>query len=562
MRRRNFQQFVLSQYLFLACCIYFVSFTAYSNNGNVAISPATQASIEQEQRERLQEIEQAKKSVQQLNALPTLPVPETTQTKQCFPVQQIVFSGNTVFSDQQLLAWIDFKPGCQGLPQINEYLRVITNEYIGAGYVTSRAYLVPQDLSSGQLKIIILEGKLEALKFNGRVEGFLNNAFPGLIDHLFNLREIEQGLDQINRLSRYNAQIKIRPGTKQGYSIVDIQSDTRFWGNTSVGVENSGQKSTGETQFRYALNAENIIDALDQWSVSGSRSLDPPTGHASESLSLSLDVPYGRWNTNYRTTYSHYESGFVSNGFVFGTSGKTNSHDVTLKRLLVRDAESKSFVTVGLSHRREKNYLMDSLIISSSRNLSSAYVGLDYSARLGSGFMSVSPRLTLGSDLFGGERNQPGFPKAQFRKGTLTASYTQPFQSGLMLTSTLFAQWSNDTLYGSQRVSIGGEYSVRGFKDVSISGDQGYYWRNDLSYPLGTLPYIGQISAQWAVDTGSIVRDKNDELERGSLMGSSLGIQTRSRRVSSSLAIGVPLDSPGALDADHYIVNYRLNIAI
>ncbi|SHE57738.1 ShlB/FhaC/HecB family hemolysin secretion/activation protein [Vibrio gazogenes] len=562
MRRRYFQRLALSKYLFLAGCSYFISFYAYSHNGMAPISPATQASIEQEQRQRLQEIEQAKQSVQQLSELPTLPPSETTRTQQCFPIQQIVFSGNTLFSHQQILAWIDFKPGCLGLPQINEYLRTITNQYISAGYVTSRAYLVPQDLTSGELKIVILEGKLEALKFNGRTEGFLNNAFPGLIDHIFNLREIEQGLDQINRLSRYNAQIKIRPGSKQGYSIVDIRSETRFWGNTSFGVENSGQKSTGETQFRYALNAENIIDALDQWSLSGSRSLDPPTGHASESLSLSLDIPYGRWNANYRTAYSSYESGFVSNDFVFGTSGKTNSHDVTLKRLITRDAQSKSFVTMGLNHRREKNYLMDSLIVSSSRNLSSAYVGLDYSTRLGSGFLTVSPRLTMGSDLFGGERNQPGFPKAQFRKGTLTASYTQPFQSGPVFTSTLFAQWSNDTLYSSQRLSIGGEYSVRGFKDVSISGDEGYYWRNDLSYPLGTLPYIGQVSALWAVDTGSIVRDKNDALERGSLMGSSLGIQTRSRRVSSSLAIGMPLDAPGALDADHYIVNYRLNIAI
>ncbi|QMV13845.1 ShlB/FhaC/HecB family hemolysin secretion/activation protein [Vibrio spartinae] len=562
MRRCHFQRLVLSKYLFLAGCSYFISFYAYSDNGIAPVSPATQASIEQEQRQRLQEIEQAKQSVQQLSELPTVPPAEPSGAQQCFSIQHIVFSGNTIFSHQQILTWIDFKPGCQGLSQINEYLRIITNQYISAGYVTSRAYLVPQDLSRGELKIVILEGKLEALKFNGRTEGFLNNAFPGLIDHLFNLREIEQGLDQINRLSRYNAQIKIRPGSKQGYSIVDIQSDTRFWGNTSVGVENAGQKSTGETQFRYAFNAENIIDALDQWSFSGSRSLDPPTGHASESLSLSLDVPYGRWNTNYRTTYSHYESGFVSNDFVFGTSGKTNSHDVTLKRLLARDAQSKSFVTVGLSHRREKNYLMDSLIIASSRNLSSAYVGLDYSTRLGSGFLTVSPRLTMGSDLFGGERNQPGFPKAQFRKGTLTASYTQPFQSGPVFTSTLFAQWSNDTLYSSQRLSIGGEYSVRGFKDVSISGDQGYYWRNDLSYPLGTLPYIGQVSAQWAVDTGSIVRDKNDALERGSLMGTRLAIRTRSRRFSSSIAIGMPLDAPGALDADHYIVNYRLNIAI
>ena len=35
--------------------------------------------------------------------------------------------------------------------------------YIDRGYVTSRAYLPQQDLSSGELRVIVVEGRLEGL---------------------------------------------------------------------------------------------------------------------------------------------------------------------------------------------------------------------------------------------------------------------------------------------------------------------------------------------------------------------------------------------------------------
>lgn len=44
-------------------------------------------------------------------------------------------------------------------------------------------------------------------------------------------------------------------------------------------------------------------------------------------------------------------------------------------------------------------------------------------------------------------------------------------------------------------MTLGGESSVRGFKEQSISGDNGAYGRNELNYTLLTLPGIGQISA-------------------------------------------------------------------
>lgn len=47
------------------------------------------------------------------------------------------------------------------------------------------------------------------------------------------------------------------------------------------------------------------------------------------------------------------------------------------------------------------------------------------------------------------------------------------------------SQISKDTLFGSEQFSVGGYYSVRGFRENYISGDHGYYFRNKASFNLG-----------------------------------------------------------------------------
>lgn len=529
------------------------------------VSPTTQIEIEREQQVRLEEVEKAKKFVEQLQPTPLLPETSPKEEARCFEVSRVRFSGNTIFTSKELQEKIDFKPTCIGLNGINEYLRVITNFYVNAGYVTSRAYLVPQDLNSGILDITLIEGRVEALLFNGEPTGFLNNAIPNLVGKVLNLRDIEQGLEQINRLPRYNAQIKLPPGSQQGFSIVDIRSQENRVGSAFVGVANSGQESTGETQISFNLGVGNILEALDSWTLSGSKSSEFRTSKDAQSVSLSVDIPWGYWNVNYRTSYSDYLHTINNNAFKFESTGRTNNHDLDAKWLFYRDGESKSAIKFGVHHRREKNYILGNLLSSGSRNLSSVSLSLDYSTRLASGIFTIAPRFVLGTDWFGGEEdNNKGSssPRAQFNKATLTASYSYSMMKNTSLSSTLFGQWSDDPLYGSQRLSIGGLYSVRGFKDISISGDQGYYWRNDLTYQFGKFPYIGSLSGQLALDTGSIVKDSKDRLERGSLLGSNLGLKTRSAHFSSDLSIGVPLQSPSRLNVDDYVIYYQLNVAL
>lgn len=152
----------------------------------------------EEQRRRLQDL----KDFPGKEAVPAQPGGPVDS--RCFPIRQILINGADHLPEtnrQQLIH--PYLGQCLGTPQLNELLKDITNHYIDKGWVTSRAYLPQQDLSGGQLSVLVLEGRLERIQIapdSGLSARELSMSFPGQEGELLNLRDIEQMVDQLNRL--------------------------------------------------------------------------------------------------------------------------------------------------------------------------------------------------------------------------------------------------------------------------------------------------------------------------------------------------------------------------
>ena len=108
---------------------------------------------------------------------------------------------------------------CVGTRDLNILLQRITDLYVARGYVTTRAYIPAQDTQGGHLTIVVIEGKVEKIEVKPRGSASAATAFPGMRGEVFNLRDAEQGIDQLNRLSSNNAKIDIRPGSTPGASM-------------------------------------------------------------------------------------------------------------------------------------------------------------------------------------------------------------------------------------------------------------------------------------------------------------------------------------------------------
>jgi hemolysin activation/secretion protein len=161
----------------------------------------------------------------------------------CFTVLDIDVEGASLIDAQTIASVItQYQQQCLGLKQINNLVAALSNLYLEKGLVTSRAYIKPQDLSDGTLSIFVLEGIVESLQSD---DGGLSNkqlafAFPTEVQAALDLRELEQGLENLNRLGQNRATLSLLPGTVQCGTIVNIQNQPSKRWRGSAGINNTG----------------------------------------------------------------------------------------------------------------------------------------------------------------------------------------------------------------------------------------------------------------------------------------------------------------------------------
>lgn len=102
----------------------------------------------------------------------------------------------------------------------------------------------------------------------GRIAAF-QNKFPTRSNNLLNLRDLEQGLENLKRLPTAEADLQIVPVEGEpNQSDVVVQWRQRLLPyRVSVGVDNSGSKATGKYQGNITFSADNPLGLSDMFYV-------------------------------------------------------------------------------------------------------------------------------------------------------------------------------------------------------------------------------------------------------------------------------------------------------
>ena len=528
------------------------------------LTPGDRDYIQTQQQQRLQQDQHQRDTLWNAVSPQAAPAGDISTSGPCFPIRHIVLRNASLLSPgQQQTLTAPYIHRCLNLTHINALVHAISDWYMQRGYITSRAFLTEQDLSSGELVIPVLEGRLDDIRLDGEHPRALLMAFPGLEGKILNLRDIEQGMEQINRVRVTPVQIEIQPASKAGYSVVNLTATPEFPLSASLGIDNSGQKSTGVGQLYGSVTGNNLLGLADRWFVSGARSSAFSQWRDAQSLQAGVSVPYGYGLLDYSYSYSSYHSSFINNDFTWLSNGDNVAHRLNGSWVLFRNGDIKTGVQLGLNHYASHNFLNHTLLQSSSRKITSLQAGLNHTQKIAGGVATLNPAFSRGMPWFDAERDAGktgDLPKAQFRKWSLSGSFQRPLTSSLWWLSSVYSQWSPDRLYASERLTLGGESSVRGFKEQYLSGDTGGYLRNELDYNLFTLPVMGDVSALAAVDGGWLKSDAQNREFTGTLWGGAVGISTRSRYFYTQYTLGIPLSYPGHLQPDRVSAYARVGL--
>ncbi|MEX0447622.1 ShlB/FhaC/HecB family hemolysin secretion/activation protein [Xenorhabdus sp. SGI246] len=546
----------------------FVALLAISEKSTASslISSVDQDVITQQQKDLLQQAQQQRDDIRNSVTLSPLSVPASDDEDSfCHPIHQIQFEGAESLSTsaQQTLSK-PYLSHCLTVGKINELVRKVSNTYIEKGYVTSQAGLNEQDLSTGILTITVMEGKVSTIRLDGEMPLALKMAFPQMADKPLNLRDIEQGMEQLNRLPSQQITIDIQPAAQPGYSDVILKrTESQLPLHTSLGIDNSGQKNTGREQINATLGLDNPLHLADLWSISASRNSDFRHNHQNWSITSGVTIPYGYWSFDYQ--YARNSSFQMipvgTDSYRYESKGQT--HQLKINRTLYRDGQQKLALNMGLVHRQTSNTAAGVKLSVSSPTLSAVSLGASYSTTLAGGYLTFNPTFSHGLDMWGATKDNSGVrdvPKSQFRKFSLSSSYFMPVTENIYYLTSLYGQFTPDNLYASERLSLGGQYSVRGFKEQNLIGNNGGYWRNELNWKLAKLPLVGELSFNSALDTGWLKNNKKGQIEGGHVTGASLGISFNHNRMNQAVTVGKPLVYPAYLRPDHWVVYWSASL--
>ncbi|MDU4250648.1 ShlB/FhaC/HecB family hemolysin secretion/activation protein [Pseudomonas sp.] len=555
--------------LVLAFCCASASFAApLPTPGDNDLQRQRQEQLLREQRQRLEELQQLP------GKAPGEERPTTAPDTRCFTIRSIRLEGAEhldVRSREALLA--PYRDKCLGVNQLNGLLKDITDHYLSRGFVTTRAYLPQQDLSSGELKIIVVEGRFEGFDQSALASPReLAMTFPGRTGEVLNLRDLEQLVDQINRLPSRQAQMELVPGKEVGGSRVQLKGERSKPWRVSASRDNNGDSTSGEQQAGVGLDWDSPLGLADQFGLRYGQDVVSDHWKHSDNQSLWYSVPYGWWTFNYSYSRNYYRTRNEDAGFAFKYDGDNETHQLGAERVLHRDDVSKTGVNFGLSHQRTRNYIDDTLLDVSSTHLSEFRLGFNHGRRVGSAFVNADIGWQRGIGAFGAQDDEHGAPHgtptARYNKYSLTLSYLQPFklwEQAFSFESLATGQHSEDLLYSPQRISLGGLSSIRGFKDQTLSGDSGYYWRNQLRWrravtwePL--LPWVQEYGVAYAYDFGAIEHGRYNPGLSGRMSGHGVEFSARGQYAAASVTLARSLERPDIIERREHPVYFRVDL--
>ncbi len=499
------------------------------------------------------------------------PGPAQARGGPCFDIDRILVDGVTIFPASMISAiTARYVPNCMQGADIQAVMRELDTLYANAGYITSKTYIPAQNLQNGELLLSMLEGRVEDVFLiddkqqveTPRGARQLRFAFPNAKDGLFQLRDYEQGLDQMNRLSSVEAVLQLQPGQNPGGSFVIVQRLQNDPVRGYARLDNQGSASTGRTTLSLDLEVDDFLGANDTWRLGYSGTEN------TNALSLVGSIPYGYWTFETSYGYSEFLSPLDTLTELFGRS---RSSSITARVVTARDQFTKTEWSFTLGKRRNERFINDVALAEQKVRYASA--GITH-LRLGERARnSYDARLTFGTALIGGERpdssGDSSVPDADFlileggwqRQATLGKAGT--------LVTDLRAQVSGQTLLGNEQISFGSFSTVRGYDRAVASGDTGAYIRNDLY--LNNDVWAGLLPAtDWAqnfaqnaqphllFDAGW-VRDRatGDEVTAASV---GIGLSYYTDRFTLAAIYGVPLVSNNGFPSGEGVFQVRLDL--
>jgi hemolysin activation/secretion protein len=468
---------------------------------------------------------------------PTIPKPSSAPTdfSNRIVVKKFEIVGSTVFTPAELAQLT--APDTNRPIDFNQLLQVanrITQLYASKGYVTSGAYIPGNqtfDPNGAVVRIVIVEGRVEDIVVTGtqklnpnyiRSRIGLGSGKPLQIDRLLESLRLLQQDPLIKSIST-----ELTAGKEPGTSIIQLKVIENPTWRVGFSVANNRTPSVGEIQAQTSISQSNLTGAGDSLALTYGRS------EASNAFDVNYTIPLNPHNGTLKLQYSRSDSRVIEAPFEqLDISGRSQDISLSYRQPLVQTTSEEFALGVTIATRETNTTYLPSATgerlgypspgadDNGTTRIAAVRFFQDYTVRDTQQVFAARSQVSLGMNAFDAI-NSPSSPNSNFFTWRGQTQYVRSLAPNSILLLRLEGQLADRPLVALEQIGIGGQETVRGYRQDLLLGDNGLLASAEVRIPIFTPANSRQIiQVVPFVDFGTIWNQSASNTSRIDAIGS------------------------------------------
>ena len=449
---------------------------------------------------------------------------------------------------------------------VNRLSTSLNTALIEHGYVTSRIGIPSQSLASGNLQFNLQLGRVESVLYKTYAKPLpWQNAFPIREGDILNIRNIEQGIEQMKRIGSQNVSVELEPGTKPLATNIVLETTKKPPIHGMISINDSGLKDTGKLQWTAAIGVDRVFNANDSLNLSINRdAAQDGERKGSRNHTISYSIPRGKdtFSISYSDMKYHQTINSMATPFISSSHAKTVRG--SWNHVFHRDRTTKRSWDIIISKRNAKNYINDVEIAVQRANTASLEVGISERRYIKKNTLYSRAAIKQGVGWFGSQPEYGnGAPSTRYTQLLLDVDYQIPRIWGhrpASITTSFHGQWTlgDKRLFSRDMISLGNRYTVQGFDgENTLMAESGWYMRNEVASYI--LKWKSSVYAN--IDFGAVYGPSTEVLTGKFIAGTSLGIRGQFKSgLFYDVFVGAPLYKPSGYKTDSLTAGFQAGV--
>jgi hemolysin activation/secretion protein len=437
----------------------------------------------------------------------------------------------------------------------------ITQLYLNCDYITSGAILPPQtpEDNNNIVTIQVIEGGLETINVTGTRRlnpNYVRSRLAIATQPPLNRRELLQALQllQLDPLIR-RISAQLQAGTRPSTNILQVGVTEADSFTAELALNNNRTPSVGSFERGVSLTEANLLGLGDGLTV-GYTNTDGSNG-----INTSYRIPINPRNGTITLSYQYTHSNVIEPPFdILDIAADSFSYDLAFRQPLYQTPNTELALGLSLSRQESQTRIgfedIGPFPLSPGANnngrtrVTAVRFTQDWVRRSPRQVLAARSQVSLGLDFLDSTINEEA-PDSRFLAWRGQGQWVRQLDSaGTLVLARTDVQLTGDALVPLEQFGLGGQESVRGYRQDQLLTDNGIFASLELQYPIVRSRQLdGKLYLVPFLNVGTGWNVKSQDPDPSTIVGTGLGLiwrqdsQRENGNLSAQLFFGIPLVS-------------------